>query len=103
MVARREHNGVLKMLKTRTMKLPIRIPAWIERGDDRFVSAEEATVADWRRAASPPEPVEESRLRTVRAMVRIAKALGLPDDTVLLPRLIAQSSGGNVKPFPPAR
>src|SRR5580693_4883634 len=59
----------------------------IEVGSDAFVFPEEATVGHWRAALKYwqsegfiPQP------REIKQMIKIADALGLSDDVVLLPR-----------------
>jgi hypothetical protein len=67
---------------------------WVEE-DDSFLLPDRATVADWRKAKRTfARGIEAGAyrldsLQTIKQMVKIADAFGLPDDVVLLPRLQA--------------
>jgi hypothetical protein len=79
-----------------TAKIPETLHA-IEVGADAFVFPEEATVGQWRAALKYgqsegfiPHP------REIKQMIKIADALGLSDDVVLLPHLKSLASAENV-------
>jgi hypothetical protein len=76
----------------------------MEVGPDAFVFPEEATVGHWRAALKCwqsegfiPHP------REIKQMTKIADALGLSDDVVLLPHLKSLASAENVIPINPRR
>ena len=82
-----------------TVKIPDALYA-IEVGPDAFVFPEEATVGHWRAALKYwqsegfiPHPPE------IKQMIKIADALGLSDDVVLLPHLKSLASAENVVPI----
>jgi hypothetical protein len=84
-------------------KIPDKLHA-IEVGPDAFVFPEDATVGHWRAALKYwqsegfiPQP------REIKQMIKIADALGLPDDVVLLPHLKSLASAENVIAINPRR
>jgi len=84
-------------------KIPDKLHA-IEVGPDAFVFPEDATVGHWRAALKYwqsegfiPQP------REIKQMIKIADALGLSDDVVLLPHLKSLASAENVIAINPRR
>ena len=84
-------------------KIPDKLHA-IEVGPDAFVFPEETTVGHWRAALKYwqsegfiPQP------REIKQMIKIADALGLSDDVVLLPHLKSLASAENVIAINPRR
>jgi hypothetical protein len=84
-------------------KIPDKLHA-IEVGPDAFVFPEEATVGHWRAALKYwqsegfiPQP------REIKQMIKIADALGLTDNVVLLPHLKSLASAENVVAINPRR
>jgi hypothetical protein len=73
----------------RELKIPRTIPAYIEVEPDNYADARKATVAQWRKATQFTKDQQGPGHRTIHTMVRIADALGLPDDALLVPRLQA--------------
>jgi hypothetical protein len=67
-------------------KIPATFPAWLDLGDDRFVSSADATAGQWRAYK------KHAKDRSVSQMVRLANAFRIPDDVSLLPRLRALCS-----------
>jgi hypothetical protein len=74
----------------------------IEVGPDAFVFPEEATVGHWRAALKYwqsegflPQP------REIKQMIKIADALGLSNDVVLLPHLKSLASAENIVAIDP--
>jgi hypothetical protein len=91
------------MPTTIRLKIPEKLHA-LEVGPDVFVFPEEATVAQWRAALKHwqsegfvPQPQE------IKQMIKIADALGLSDDVVLLPHLKGLASAENVVAINPRR
>jgi|SRR6516165_138512 len=79
-------------------KIPEKLHA-LEVGPDVFVFPEEATVGHWRAALKHwqnegfiPHP------REIKQMIKIADALGLSDDVVLLPHLKSLASAEKRSP-----
>ena len=66
-------------------RLPATLPAFVEYELGKFVCQQSATAAEWRAAK------KVRRDRDVAQVVRIADAIGIPDEVVLLPRLRALS------------
>jgi hypothetical protein len=86
----------MPMPTTVRFKIPEKLQA-IEVGPDALVFPEEATVGHWRAALKYwqdegfiPHP------REIKQMIKIADALGLSDDVVLLPHLKSVASAENV-------
>jgi hypothetical protein len=93
----------MPMPTTVNFKIPETLHA-IEVGSDAFVFPEEATVGHWRAALKYwqsegfiPHP------REIKQMIKIADALGLSDDVVLLPHLKSLASAENVVAINPRR
>jgi hypothetical protein len=81
-----------------SFKIPEKLHA-LEVGPDVFVFPEEATVGHWRAALKHwqnegfiPHP------REIKQMIKIADALGLSDDVVLLPHLKSLASAEKRSP-----
>jgi len=75
-------------------KIPEKLHA-LEVGPDVFVFPEEATVGHWRAALNHWQN-EGLHPREIKQMIKIADALGLSDDVVLLPHLKSLASAENV-------
>jgi hypothetical protein len=90
------------MPTTVRFKIPEKLPA-IEVGHDVFVFPEEATVGQ--RAALQHSQNEGfiPHPREIKQMIKIADALGLSDDVVLLPHLKSLASAENVVSINPRR
>ena len=91
------------MPPTDRFKIPEKLHA-IEVEPDIFIFPEEATVGHWRAALKYwqdegfiPHP------REIKQMIKIADALGLSDDVVLLPHLKSLASAENVVSINPRR
>ena len=91
------------MPTTVRFKIPEKLRA-LEVGPDVFVFPEEAMVGHWRAALKHwqnegfiPHP------REIKQMIKIADALGLSDDVILLPHLKSLASAENVVAINPRR
>jgi hypothetical protein len=93
----------MPMPPTVRFKIPEKLHA-IEVGPDVLIFPEEATVGHWRAALKHwqsegfiPHP------REIGQMIKIADALGLSDNVVLLPHLKSLASAENVVSINPRR